>query len=36
MEITDLVEEDSPVVGGFELADLELMGAREGPPLVAE
>jgi len=36
VEIADLVEEDGAVVGRLELADLELMGAGEGPALVAE
>src|SRR5262249_54685111 len=36
MQIADLVEEDRAVVGRLELAELELMGAREGAALVTE
>ena len=36
VEVADLVEEDGALVGGLELADLELVGAREGASLVAE
>ena len=36
VEVADLVEEDGPMVGGLELADLELVRTREGPTLVAE
>ena len=36
MKVPDLVEEDGAAVGGLELADLELVGTREGASLVTE
>src|SRR3972149_1952750 len=36
MQIADLIEEDGAAMGRLELADLELVGAREGPALVPE
>src|SRR5262245_62987649 len=36
MQVADLVDEDGPAIGGFELADLELMRPGEGATLVAE
>src|SRR5262249_35978547 len=36
MEVPDLVEENRPTVRELELSGLRLMGAREGPSLVAE
>ncbi len=36
MQIADLVEKDGAVVGRFELAELELVGAGERPALVAK
>src|SRR6266702_122280 len=36
VQISDLVEEDRAVVGRLELAELELVGAGEGPALVTE
>jgi hypothetical protein len=36
VKVADLVDEDRPAVGRFELADLELAGAREGPAFMAE
>src|SRR5262245_56835602 len=36
MQVADLVEKDSPVVGRLELADLELVGPGERPALVTE
>src|SRR5438132_8021522 len=36
MKVADLVEKDGATVGRLELADLELVGPREGAALVAE
>ncbi len=36
MQVADLVEEDGAAVGRLELADLELVGPREGAALVPE
>src|SRR5439155_767301 len=36
MEVADLVEKDGAAMGRLELADLELVGPREGAALVAE
>src|SRR5207253_9161559 len=36
MKVPDLVEEDGAAVGSLELADLELVGAREGASLITK
>ena len=36
VQIADLVQEDGAAMGRLELADLELMGAGEGPAFIAE
>ncbi len=36
VEVPDLVQEDGSTVGGLKLAELELVGAREGSPLMSE
>ena len=36
MQVADLIQEDGAAMGGLELADFELVGAREGAALVPE